>query len=981
VRRGNIACVADSRSYALLDVEHRLKIPLMAISSLDDSQPVGQIGHPQNIASSNDGGLLRSNSTAHNRPLSVPSHPHSHNRSSSLGAFISSVGRRQETRPPEDDLFREATPPPTSTTPKPPVEGVGKLLETVAVNGASAGTVAPGTPPRVATPKPIPVFLKPHIASPTAEEFLVVTGTEPLEPGIGMFVNLDGDPKGPTLEFERYPIEMVVDGGLTDLSSSRPSLGEDDDGYVLASMTKDFDGAPRHGLEIQRLDSEIANGDRQRFWLEPPSPPTAPIGIRSLMGSDETLFQGIIDKLCQKRFSPFNGGGLEASAFSLRSLDSRTAGSMERQSNERELFERHLESSDEEVLPPEWEEKRNRDEKEFVARLAKTNSRLAVWSGNQIWWAVRHPLLLQLEARLDAASEMLDRQAVFGILKSFHNRDARNELEFLSFSYLRQRAGLSLLTSFLNAKDDKGAFSDEDVRLLGDILVESSLDARVVLALVPGLRNEIVESRKGIWIFGGVRETAVRYLQNERVDTSSPAVNLLGTRVLQFLRRFLTAWRKKKGLASVPDESDVFRTVDAALLLILLELDQHSPKGMARSAKTPRGELNELVDRGVDCFDRAVTLLESYHRLYVLSRLYQSRKMAGEVLETWKRIIEGEDDEGGELQDGEHRVREYLAKINSQGLVQDYGLWLANRNPKLGAQVFAEDKGRVPQFDTHYAVALLREQAPGAVKYYLEHLVFNKGHAEYVNDLVAYYLDLVITDLLVNKPRRETLAGMYEAYRALKPPKPSYHEFLRANSGDDDEVWQGRLRLLQLLSGEHEYDSKSIRRQLRELHEDLLVPELIILDGREGRHEDAMRLLVHKLADYDTAVSYCIRGGSSLYSRPGRRDSMPSREKQARLFRALLDEFLQIETLKDRIEQTGALLARYGMFFDVQEVLYHIPDEWPVAVIGSYLIGALQRLVKERNEVLIVRGLSAVENFRVGYEVMDRQSERFEVEE
>ncbi|KOS17253.1 Vacuolar protein sorting-associated protein 3 [Escovopsis weberi] len=36
VRRDSIACVADSKTYALIDVDHQLKIPLMSISSLED---------------------------------------------------------------------------------------------------------------------------------------------------------------------------------------------------------------------------------------------------------------------------------------------------------------------------------------------------------------------------------------------------------------------------------------------------------------------------------------------------------------------------------------------------------------------------------------------------------------------------------------------------------------------------------------------------------------------------------------------------------------------------------------------------------------------------------------------------------------------------------------------------------------------------------------------------------------------------------
>ena len=52
------------------------------------------------------------------------------------------------------------------------------------------------------------------------------------------------------------------------------------------------------------------------------------------------------------------------------------------------------------------------------------------------------------------------------------------------------------------------------------------------------------------------------------------------------------------------------------------------------------------------CFERAVELFEQHQRLYMLSRLYQSRKMVSQVLATWKRILEGEEDTGGELVEG-----------------------------------------------------------------------------------------------------------------------------------------------------------------------------------------------------------------------------------------------------------------------------------------------------------------------------------------
>ncbi|OLN97430.1 Transforming growth factor-beta receptor-associated protein 1 [Colletotrichum chlorophyti] len=982
VRRDAIACVADSRSYSLLDVGRQLRIPLMTISSLDDSQPGGEIGQAQDIASSTDGGILRSASAAqNNRPLLAAGEPHGHARSTSLGGLLTGPRRDQSPRGADDRVAQRAPSPTSSASPRPSGEGPRPPLAIGKPLPAAPGSTQPETSPT----KPAPVFLKPHIVSPTPEEFLLVTGTGPLDPGIGMFVNLDGDPTRPTIEFDRYPREVVVDGG-SDLSTSKLSPIEDEEGYLIASMTKDSENGLRHGLEIQRWDSDGADPDTIKWWLEADSvgkDETVPLGIRSLMGADSTYFEEIVDRLCQRKFSPFTGGQPENPIFSPRSADSRTASSLEQMTKERELFERDVDSQEEDALPEGWEASRNTEEEEFARRLANAKSRIAVWAGDHIWWAIRNPMLLRLEARLEAACQQagainpakLDRRAIFTVLNSFRGQEARSELEFVTFSYLRQRAGVLLLTSLLHATETP--FTDPELKALEEVLVDSSLDPRVVLSLVPGLRNEIIESRRGIWIFGGVKRTTENYLESEHFQKASHTIGALDITVAQFLRRFLAAWRKKKGFGSVADETEVFRTVDAALLLVLLELDQSSPKGLAKKSSSVRSELYDVVDKGVDCFERAASLLESYHRLFVLSRLYQSRKMAGDVLATWRRIVEGERDDGGELHDGEQRVREYLTKISSQALVREYGVWLASRNPKLGVQIFAEDKGKAPRFEPAEVVVILREEAPDAVKYYLEHLVFGKGHTDYVNELIAYYLDVVISDLESSQESRDAFAGTYTAYRALQAPKPTYRQFLTDNAPEDDEVWHSRLRLLQLLGGTHHYDAAAIRERIAVLPDELLVPETIILDGRERRHEDAIRLLVHKLGDYDTAVSYCLRGGSSIYTRPdGRRESTPTHDMQARLFRAVLGEFLAIEDVSDQIEQTGALLERFGGWFDVEDVLALIPDEWSVEVVAGFLVTALRRITQERHETAVTKALSSAENLRVNHELIVRVDEK-----
>ncbi len=178
------------------------------------------------------------------------------------------------------------------------------------------------------------------------------------------------------------------------------------------------------------------------------------------------------------------------------------------------------------------------------------------------------------------------RRELFKIINSFRGRDAKSELEFLTFSYIRQQVGILLLISFL--KSTEKPFTEAELQETEEVLVDSQLDPRVVLSIVPGVRNEVIETRRGIWIFGGVKTTAETFISSSDFDSKVQiTLSALTQPVLQFLRRFLSTWRRKKGFGSVPDENEVFRTVDAALLAVLLELDQHSSPGLAKGPFSP----------------------------------------------------------------------------------------------------------------------------------------------------------------------------------------------------------------------------------------------------------------------------------------------------------------------------------------------------------------------------------------------------------
>jgi hypothetical protein len=221
---------------------------------------------------------------------------------------------------------------------------------------------------------------------------------------------------------------------------------------------------------------------------------------------------------------------------------------------------------------------------------------------------------------------------------------------------------------------------------------------------------------------------AEKYIEQVgKIGVQSSGLDASRSPVLNMVKRFLLSWQQKRGYGSITDETYVLDSTDAALLHLTLEQDAYLTRDQ-RAASPIRPELNRLVDNWKGNFDRAVVLLETYKRLYVLSRLYQSQKMSRNVLKTWRRIVDGETDAGGEVSANgvETQMRRYLVKIKDVQLVEEYGSWLAERNPSLGIQVFADNASRV-RLEPADVVALLKERAPNAVQVYLEHLVFAKN--------------------------------------------------------------------------------------------------------------------------------------------------------------------------------------------------------------------------------------------------------------
>jgi hypothetical protein len=418
--------------------------------------------------------------------------------------------------------------------------------------------------------------------------------------------------------------------------------------------------------------------------------------------------------------------------------DQRTHASIEQLQKEKELFDSQDLTDSEGAKKGEgpehtWEAQRNAEEAKFAHGLGKAQSSLILWSGTKIWRILQNPLVVQLEDTLQKAQEtdesdytVLQRDAVLDLLLSIQDTEPKSEAEFIGLSYMKQKACLLLYGDLLSMQPNDR--TESAIKQTEQALVAGNLDPRLALLLIPLLRCEVLQGPQGIWIHAGLASMAVRYTQQVgKTGVENSGLDSSRSPVLNMVKRFLLSWQQKRGYGSITDESYVLDSTDAALLHLTLEQDAYLTPDQ-RAASPLRSELNKLVDNWKGNFDRAVMLLETYKRLYVLSRLYQSQKMSRNVLKTWRRIVDGETDAGGEVSASgvETQMRRYLVKIKDAQLVEEYGAWLAGRNPALGIQVFADNASRV-RLEPADVVSLLKEQAPNAVQAYLEHLVFAKN--------------------------------------------------------------------------------------------------------------------------------------------------------------------------------------------------------------------------------------------------------------
>ena len=156
-----------------------------------------------------------------------------------------------------------------------------------------------------------------------------------------------------------------------------------EEGYALSVVRRDVDGASSRDVEIQRWDINSGEGAVTKEWLGVASKnhglssdsikELKSLGIRKISEDTEIDLPEIVAMLAIK-------------AIRLRDLKGPPS--------------------------PSSINKRENEERDFVSRLCKVQTKITLWAGAEVYWVLRNPMVLQLDARLRLAeSTSIDKDA------------------------------------------------------------------------------------------------------------------------------------------------------------------------------------------------------------------------------------------------------------------------------------------------------------------------------------------------------------------------------------------------------------------------------------------------------------------------------------------------------------------------------------------------------------------------------------------
>lgn len=406
--------------------------------------------------------------------------------------------------------------------------------------------------------------------------------------------------------------------------------------------------------------------------------------------------------------------------------------------------------------------------------------------------------------------------------------------------------------------------------------------------------------------------------------------------------------------------------------------------------------------------------LESCEALLLKSKLYyevgQLRMIQGkfkDAVDVYARLHSGEYKQTNVPRSAVEAAIDVLVAVpeDQDKFIYDQSIWIMKATaPKQALRIFTERK---PPLSSNDVVAHLREHSddPAIVQKYLETLVKSErdnfavaattssaDSSLGVNDSYSHFLggdveeeDIVSeTNSTAVDPHHTRLALEYldevlKLVNAGETPSKSHPGKEPGALGD------ARKRLLKFLkSGSSRYDVTPL---VAKIKGSALYNEFVILCGRGGLHEEAIRCLVYELNDLKGAESY-----SAKYGAVGSRSSSSSagnasgKKKKTEGNDALLQLVRLCFNPPDESKKAAftdfafQLLSRHGKTMDGKAVLEIIPSSTPLSKLVEYFSQVLPNSAHNVREMRIAKSLSNIYNLQVQCTRVEKLNHNVEID-
>lgn len=276
------------------------------------------------------------------------------------------------------------------------------------------------------------------------------------------------------------------------------------------------------------------------------------------------------------------------------------------------------------------------------------------------------------------------------------------------------------------------------------------------------------------------------------------------------------------------------------------------------------------------------------------------------------------------------RTVAYLQHLGAEnmGLILEFADWILTKSPEEGLKIFVEDITEVESLPRPRVLDFLLKSHASVVISYLEHVVhvWMDTNPLFHNALIHQYREKIMNEGVASNEHT-------------------------------------RKKLLQFLEKSAAYTTENI---LNNFPTDSLLEERAIILGRLGKHDDVLAIHVRALGDISNAVEYCkkvydnqLTGYKSVY---------------VSLIKLIMDPnsctlslpglTLSPKTAQPDLEMALQLLQEHACRTNPLEVLGILPDNIPVARIHKFLQVALHKVLEERRNFQLMKGLLYAEHLQ-----------------